>query len=86
MRFGKKKKKKRGRFGKKLGRFGKRWGRFGNTVGAFCKKVGRFGKGRFGSGGVLTCIPSNPYLGAELTNTMSWDKQVQKVVAKEIKH
>jgi hypothetical protein len=27
-------------------------------------------------------ISSNPYLGAELTNTMSWDKQVQKVVAK----
>ena len=27
-------------------------------------------------------MTSNPYLGAELTNTMSWDKQVQKVVEK----
>jgi hypothetical protein len=30
----------------------------------------------------LETVASNQYLGAELTNTMSWDKQVQKVVAK----
>ena len=38
------------------------------------------------NGQTLKTVTSNPYLGAELTNTMSWDKQVQKVVAKEIKH
>ena len=30
----------------------------------------------------LETVASNQYLGAELTNTMPWDKQVQKVVAK----
>jgi hypothetical protein len=34
------------------------------------------------NGQTLETVASNPYLGAELTNTMSWDKQVQKVVAK----
>jgi hypothetical protein len=34
------------------------------------------------NGQTLETVTSNPYLGAELTNTMSWDKQVQKVVAK----
>jgi hypothetical protein len=34
------------------------------------------------NGQTLETVISNPYLGAELTNTMSWDKQVQKVVAK----
>jgi hypothetical protein len=34
------------------------------------------------NGQILETVASNPYLGAELTNTMSWDKQVQKVVAK----
>ena len=38
-------------------------------------------------GQTLETVTSNPYLGAELTNTMSWDKQVQKVVTKgNIKH
>ena len=30
----------------------------------------------------LETVTSNPYLAAELTNTMSWVKQVQKVVTK----
>ena len=30
---------------------------FGNKVGRFGEKWGRFGRGRFGSGGVLTCYP-----------------------------
>ena len=34
------------------------------------------------NGQTLETVTSNPYLGAELTNTMSWDKQVQKVVTK----
>ena len=34
------------------------------------------------NGQTLETVTSNPYLGAELRNTMSWDKQVQKVVAK----
>ena len=34
------------------------------------------------NGQTLETVISNPYLGAELTNTMSWVKQVQKVVAK----
>jgi hypothetical protein len=34
------------------------------------------------NGQSLETVTSNPYLGAELTNTMSWDKQVQKVVEK----
>ena len=34
------------------------------------------------NGQTLETVASSPYLGAELTNTMSWDKQVQKVVAK----
>ena len=34
------------------------------------------------NGHILETVTSNPYLGAELTNTMSWDKQVQKVVTK----
>ena len=33
------------------------------------------------NGQTLETVASNPYLGAKLTNTMSWDKQVQKVVA-----
>jgi hypothetical protein len=39
------------------------------------------------NGQTLETVASNPYLEAELTNTMSWDKQVQKVVTKgNIKH
>ncbi|VDI60236.1 Hypothetical predicted protein [Mytilus galloprovincialis] len=34
------------------------------------------------NGHILESVASNPYLGAELTNTMSWDKQVNKVVTK----
>jgi hypothetical protein len=34
------------------------------------------------NGQTLETVASNPFLGAELTNTMSWDKQVQKVVGK----
>ena len=39
------------------------------------------------NGQTLETVASNPYLESELTNTMSWDKQVQKVVTKgNIKH
>jgi hypothetical protein len=34
------------------------------------------------NGQILETVTSNPYLGAQLTNTMSWEKQVQKVVTK----
>ncbi|XP_071152259.1 uncharacterized protein [Mytilus edulis] len=34
------------------------------------------------NGHILESVAPNPYLGAELTNTMSWDKQVNKVVTK----
>jgi hypothetical protein len=34
------------------------------------------------NGQTLETVTSNPYLAAELTNTMSWVKQVQKVVTK----
>lgn len=33
-------------------------------------------------GHILASVGSNPYPGVELTNNMSWDKQVQKVVTK----
>jgi hypothetical protein len=38
------------------------------------------------NGQTLETVASNPYLGAELTNTMTWDKQVHKVVAKGNKY
>jgi hypothetical protein len=34
------------------------------------------------NGQSLETVTWNPYLGTELTNTMSWDKQVQKVATK----
>jgi hypothetical protein len=34
------------------------------------------------NGHILERVTSNPYIGAELTNTMSWDKQVPKVATK----
>ena len=34
------------------------------------------------NGHILELVSSNPYLGTGLTNTMSWDKQVNKVVTK----
>jgi hypothetical protein len=34
------------------------------------------------NGQILETVTSNPYLGAQLTKTMSWEKQVQKVVTK----
>jgi hypothetical protein len=34
------------------------------------------------NGQSVETVASNPYLGAQLTNTMSWEKQVQKVVTK----